>query len=58
MDDKIAAKILINLLNKDSLGAEEKEAVKTAIGVLSWTALSKSRIKSKREQTQRASSYF
>jgi len=45
MDDKIAAKILINLLNKDSLGAEEKEAVKTAIGVLSWTALSKSRIK-------------
>jgi len=37
--------ILKNLLDRHSLSAEEKEAVMTAIGVLSWGFLSKSRIK-------------
>jgi len=46
MDDKKTIKILISLLRKYSLTAEEKEAVSSAIGILSWTVLSKSRVKS------------
>lgn len=45
IDYKKAAVILINLLDKHALSAEEKEAVEAAIGLLSWAALSKSRIK-------------
>jgi hypothetical protein len=45
MEDKKSAEILIKLLNKNILNAEEKEAVAAAIGILSWTALSQSRIK-------------
>ena len=45
MNDKEAANILIKLLEKDLLSAEEKEAVSAAIGILSWTSLSESRIK-------------
>ena len=45
MDDKKAANILLGLLDKYSLTAEEKEAVKNAIGILGWTALAKSRVK-------------
>ncbi len=45
MDYKRSANNLINLLKKYSLNAEEKDAVKTAIGVLAWAALSESRIK-------------
>jgi hypothetical protein len=37
--------ILKSLLDRHPLDAEEKEAVMTAIGVLSWASLSKSRIK-------------
>lgn len=46
--------ILINLVDKNSLGAKEKEAVKAAIGVLSWAALSDSntkRLKAKRDRS-------
>lgn len=45
MDDKKAAAILMSLLKKNLLNNEEKEAVESAIGILSWTALSKSRLK-------------
>ncbi len=45
MEDKKAADILMKLLDKKILNAEEKEAVSTAIGILSWTVLSQSRIK-------------
>lgn len=48
MDDKEAAIILIKLLDKGLLDDEEKRAVKSAIGVLSWTSLAKSRIKSQK----------
>jgi len=54
MDDKKAATILIDLLNKHALDAEEKEAVKTAIGVLSWTSLSKSRIKKLKDKRKKS----
>ncbi|MBI4779494.1 hypothetical protein HY797_03525 [Candidatus Falkowbacteria bacterium] len=45
MEDKKAIIILMNLLKKASLKAEEKKAVSAAIGILSWTSLSQSRIK-------------
>ena len=45
MEDKKAIAILIKLLDKSSLNAEDKEAISAAIGILSWTSLSKSRIK-------------
>ncbi len=54
MEDKKAIAILINLLKKRSLSSEEKEAVSSAIGILSWISLSQSRIKAlkaKREQS-------
>ncbi len=45
MDFQEATDILKKLLDKDALNAEEKEAIFTALGVLSWALLSKSRIK-------------
>lgn len=45
MEDKRAITILIKLLDKHLLNAEEKEAVSNAVGILSWTSLSQSRIK-------------
>ena len=53
MEHKKATDILIRLLDKHALDTEEKEAVMTAIGVLGWTSLSKSRInaiKTKRDR--------
>jgi hypothetical protein len=38
MDDKKAANILTNLLNKFPFDDGEKEAVETAIGTLCWTS--------------------
>lgn len=46
MKDKEALPYLIKLLENVSLTAEEKEAIKTAIGVLSWTTLRKGMLKS------------
>jgi hypothetical protein len=46
MEYKEAVEILISMVEKRSLSAKEKQAVLTAIGVLGWAALSKSRIKS------------
>jgi hypothetical protein len=45
MEDQQVITILKNLVNKDMLTSEEKEAVMTAIGILSWTSQSKGRIK-------------
>jgi hypothetical protein len=45
MEDKKAIAILMNLLKKKSLDNEEKEAISSAIGLLSWTSLSQTRIK-------------
>jgi hypothetical protein len=54
MEYQKATAILTNLLDKDSLDAEEKEAVFTAIGVLTWASLSKSRIKAMRDKRDRS----
>jgi hypothetical protein len=45
MEYQKAIDVLKKLLDKPSLDPEEKEAVMTAIGVLGWGALGKSRIK-------------
>lgn len=50
MDDKKAAAILMGLLEKYSLDEEEKEAIKSAIGILSWTSLAQSRMKNLKEK--------
>ena len=54
MEYKEAADILISLLDKHPLDAEEKEAVKTAIGVLGWATLAKSKIKARAERSRSA----
>ena len=48
MEYQKATAILKSLLDRDSLDAEEKEAVMTAIGVLSWGSLSKSKLKTQK----------
>jgi hypothetical protein len=48
MHDKKAVTILMNLLDKHTLNDEEKEAVRAAIGILSRSSLSKSRIKARK----------
>jgi hypothetical protein len=56
MEYQKAIDILKSLLDKPSLNPEEKEAVMTAIGVLGWGALGKSRIKAlqaKRDKSTR-----
>ena len=45
MEYQTAIAILKGLLDRHPLDAEEKEAVNTAIGVLGWGSLSKSRVK-------------
>ncbi len=54
METQKAIEVLKKMLGKPSLDAEEKEAVTTALGMLGWVALSKSRIKNikaKREKS-------
>ncbi|MEI6296530.1 MAG: hypothetical protein WCO84_02670 [bacterium] len=46
MKDKEAATILLNLAQKYPLTKEEKEAISSAIGILSWSSLAEGRIKS------------
>ena len=53
MDYHKAIEVLKSLLDKDSLTAEEKEALATAIGMLSWGALSKSKIKAQRARKEK-----
>jgi hypothetical protein len=54
MDHQKAVDVLKSLLEKHPLDAEEKEAVLAAIGLLSWAALGKSRMKGPREKREKA----
>ncbi len=45
MNQKEALNGLIEMLKKHVFSAKEKQAVLTAIGILSWTSLAESRIK-------------
>jgi len=57
MEDQKAITILKNLVNKNILTNEEKEAVTTAIGILSWTSLSKSRIKAQKAKRDKSTEW-
>lgn len=57
MDYQKAIEILKSLLDKHRLDAEEKEAVTTAIGLLSWGALSKSRIKNLKAKREKSTEW-
>ena len=57
MEHQKAIAILISLLDKHSLDAEEKEAVMTAIGVLSWSTLSKSKIKAQKAKRDKSTEW-
>lgn len=55
MEDKVAVEVLKELLSKYSLDEKEKEAVRTAIGVLAWTKLVEGKIKGmKKRREERA----
>ena len=57
MEYQKAVAILRSLLDKHSLDAEEKEAVLTAIGVLSWGSLSKSKIKAQKAKRDKSTEW-
>jgi hypothetical protein len=57
MEDQKAIDVLTRLLDKDILNSEENEAVSTAIGVLSWTALAKSRITTQKNKRKRSTEW-
>jgi len=46
IDDKKAIAVLFGLIKRGVLSSEEEEAVRDAIGILSWTSLAESRLKS------------
>ena len=53
MNDKETIAILQRLLERGVLTPEESEAVRSAVGVLSWTTLADSRIKGLKEKKER-----
>jgi len=57
MEYQEAIAILTSLLDRHSLDAEEKEAVMTAIGVLSWGSLAKSKIKALKAKREKATEW-
>ena len=57
MEHQEAIVILQNLLDKHPLNAKEKEAIMTAIGILSWTSLSKSRMKAQKAKREKATEW-
>ena len=57
MEYQKAIDILMSMLNKYPLNAEEKEAVMTAIGVLSWDSLAKNRIKALNAKRDRSTEW-
>ena len=57
MEYEKAIAILKSLLDKHSLNAEEKEAVMTAIGILSWGSLSKNRIKAQKAKRDKSTEW-
>jgi hypothetical protein len=52
-----AIAILQILLDRHPLDAEEREAVMTAIGVLSWTSLSKSKLKAQKAKREKSAKW-
>ncbi|MFH1383114.1 MAG: hypothetical protein ABIH70_09540 [Chloroflexota bacterium] len=57
MEYQEAIAILKSLLDRHSLDTKEKEAVMTAIGVLSWGSLAKSRIKAQKTKRDKSTEW-
>lgn len=57
MKHQEAIAILKSLLDKHPLSAEETEAVTTAIGVLSWTSSSKTRIEAQKAKRDKSTEW-
>ena len=57
MEYQKAIAILKSLLDRHSLSAEEKEAVLTAIGVLSWGSLAKSHLKAQKAKRDKSTQW-
>jgi len=57
MEYQKAIAILKSLLDRHSLDAEEKEAVMTAIGILSLGSLSKSKIKAQKAKRDKSTEW-
>jgi hypothetical protein len=57
MEHQKAVVVLKELLEKRPLSDEEKEAVLAAIGLLSWAALGKTRMKALKEKGEKAGDY-
>ncbi len=57
MEYQKAVAILKSLLERHPLDAEEKEAVMTAIGVLSWGSLAKSKIKAQKAKRDKSTEW-
>ena len=53
MKDEKAIEILSNLLKKYSLEKNEKEAVNTAIGILSWSKITENIIRNKKKKMEK-----
>lgn len=54
MDHKEAMNVLQELVKKGNLTESEREAVTTAIGILSWTALSKGVAKARKAKRDKS----
>lgn len=57
MEYQKAIAILKSLLKRHPLDAEEKEAIITAIGVLSWGSLSKSKLKAQKAKRDKSTEW-
>ena len=57
MEYQKAIAILKKLLDRQSLDAEEKEAIMTAIGILSLGSLAKSRIKAQKAKRDKSTQW-
>ena len=57
MEYQRAIDVLKSLYERHPLSAEEKEAVMTAIGVLSWGSLAKSKIKALKAKREKSTEW-
>jgi hypothetical protein len=57
MEYEKAITILKSLFDRHSLNAEEKEAILTAIGVLSWGSLGKSKLKAQKAKRDKSTQW-
>ena len=57
MEYKQAISILKSLMDRHPLAAEEREAVMTAMGVLSWGSLAKSKMKAQNAKRDKSTEW-